>query len=383
MAKTIKVPKSRWSKFLANLKRLNERAVLKGLAQIQFEEVGEDEAYVIPGGGLDPARVPYIEVKVTSAPVASPNWTLLACRTEAKGVSRIQHFAPGREVPLYLLEGDLTCQHCNTVRHRTRTFFVLNIDNRISQVGHGCLSEYTGLSLTGVSAGAKLLDALDKLLEESALVEASEEEVRKSGAMLSTVSVVAHALAVLKEHEWVSRAMAERRDTLATADRVGARIHDLVEISSEDLVEAAALLRRIRDHYEDNPPTEAFEARLGSILYGDEMLRMEQGQVAWAVYKHGTVKPPPVESQYVGTPKARLDLTVTVDRVVELGVNKFGAFSELVLMRDGAGNRLVWKTASRPSGIKEGSSHAIRGTVTAHELYKAQRQTTLSRVSFE
>ena len=81
------------------------------------------------------------------------------------------------------------------------------------------------------------------------------------------------------------------------------------------------------------------------------------------------------DSEFQGAIGERLDLFLTVERVIELE-NNFG-HSQMHLMRDDCGNLYVWTTASKSWAA--GTEHHIRGTVKDHRTYKNERQTVLNR----
>lgn len=81
------------------------------------------------------------------------------------------------------------------------------------------------------------------------------------------------------------------------------------------------------------------------------------------------------ESEYVGSIGERLELYLTVEKVIELD-NNFGR-SSMHIMRDDCGNSYVWTTASKTWSV--GSEHHIKGTVKDHRKYRNQCQTILTR----
>ena len=81
------------------------------------------------------------------------------------------------------------------------------------------------------------------------------------------------------------------------------------------------------------------------------------------------------ESEYVGAIGERLELFLTVEKVIELD-NNFGR-SSMHIMRDDCGNSYVWTTASKTWPV--GSEHHIKGTVKDHRKYRNQCQTILTR----
>ena len=80
-------------------------------------------------------------------------------------------------------------------------------------------------------------------------------------------------------------------------------------------------------------------------------------------------------SEFIGKIGERLELYLTVERVIELS-NGYGN-SIMHLMRDDDGNLYVWTTASKSWEV--GSEHHIRGTVKDHRTYRNEKQTVLSR----
>ena len=81
------------------------------------------------------------------------------------------------------------------------------------------------------------------------------------------------------------------------------------------------------------------------------------------------------ESEYVGSIGERLELFLTVEKVIELD-NNFGR-SSMHIMRDDCGNLFVWTTASK--SWSAGTEHHIKGTVKDHRKYKNECQTVLTR----
>ena len=86
----------------------------------------------------------------------------------------------------------------------------------------------------------------------------------------------------------------------------------------------------------------------------------------------------PTESEYVGEIGERLDLYITIEKVIKFD-NDYG-HSTMYLMRDDCGNAFVWNTSS-VKDWKEGEERHIRGTVKAFKEFRHDKQTVLSRCS--
>ena len=80
-------------------------------------------------------------------------------------------------------------------------------------------------------------------------------------------------------------------------------------------------------------------------------------------------------SEHIGKVGERLELYLTVDRLIDLD-NNFG-HSSMHIMKDDSGNSFIWTTASKSWAAD--SRHHIRGTVKQHTTYKNEKQTVLTR----
>ena len=83
----------------------------------------------------------------------------------------------------------------------------------------------------------------------------------------------------------------------------------------------------------------------------------------------------PTSSKYVGSIGDRLELTLTVQRVIDL--DGFYGPSHMHVMIDADENVFVWTTASKK--WETGQTYHIRGTVKEHRTYRNVQQTCLTR----
>lgn len=80
-------------------------------------------------------------------------------------------------------------------------------------------------------------------------------------------------------------------------------------------------------------------------------------------------------SEYVGSIGERLELFLTVDKVIDLEGN-YGS-SSMFIMHDDDGNCFTWTTSAKNWSV--GSEHHIKGTVKEFRKFRNQCQTVLSR----
>jgi hypothetical protein len=82
------------------------------------------------------------------------------------------------------------------------------------------------------------------------------------------------------------------------------------------------------------------------------------------------------KSAFVGQPGERREFTVTVKARIPYE-SDFGR-GVIYILRDDAGNTLKWMTSG--SGLPDGTTFKIKGTVKKHAEYKGEKQTELARV---
>ena len=88
----------------------------------------------------------------------------------------------------------------------------------------------------------------------------------------------------------------------------------------------------------------------------------------------------PSSSTHVGAVGDRLDLVLTVTKIVELDNGFYGPKS-MYIFEDKDKNIFVWSTTPRDLTI--GTSYAVRGTIREHTVYKGAPQTILTRCTIK
>jgi hypothetical protein len=97
-------------------------------------------------------------------------------------------------------------------------------------------------------------------------------------------------------------------------------------------------------------------------------------------------------SVFLGVENERHEFKLHVDKIVEVEVQKFSYYDSstmrIYLMRDDAGNRVVYKTKTNwhlsPTDdiavfVEENDDIVVKATIKAHEEYKGEKQTIIQR----
>ena len=85
------------------------------------------------------------------------------------------------------------------------------------------------------------------------------------------------------------------------------------------------------------------------------------------------------KSTFQGQIGQRLEVSIYVDKVIDLEANQYGSINHLHTFVDEKENIYIWNTASRR--LNEGDNLRIRGTVKEHKNYQGVQQTIFTRCS--
>lgn len=278
------------------------------------------------------------------------------------------------------------CDHCRTARKRLDTFLLVGPDGTPRQVGRNCLRDYLG---GDVSSALALFDLL-RVPDVSDGGEGGEGGGgRGFDGFLDLERFVACAAASIRAHGF-HKSRGTDRPTVGQAcflagppprgeqSRVRAWISG--QPTEADFETARATIEFVRAS--DDPGDYMSNLRVACCL--DYVRSRNTGLVAsapQAYLRHlGEVRErearPP--SEYVGTPGERLAFDAVVVRKIAIETDR--GTLRIIVLRTDAGAILTWKTTACFSP-QQGDRVTGKGTIKAHEVYRGERQTVLSRVA--
>ena len=353
------------------------------------------------GGGT---AIEVVDVEVTGTRPALAGWDFLACVEPLEGGNLIRQ-VPGASIAEGELtpwrEGPIRCDHCSTSRRRTETFVVRAdgsdpaiLAGTYRQVGRNCLEMFLG----GKSAAS-----IVAMLGWPEIVRSAAGDEDEGGGWFGSAPKVHDPIVflswvcgVIREDGWLSRGATRDSGGKSTSDQalylMEMPFGSIAEWSKErercvpgddGLSRATAALAWARDL----SPTSDYETNLVLVARQSAVKPNHAGILASVVTAHTRAMGREIESRqrdeknaarpssYVGEVKVRIDLELTVERVVET-VSDYGALNFLV-MRDATNNLIVWKTGARSA--KPGDQLKVRGTVKQHTEYRGEKQTVITR----
>lgn len=120
-------------------------------------------------------------------------------------------------------------------------------------------------------------------------------------------------------------------------------------------------------------PSDLTPIQLSWELVGNDKGELQNDKVIEAVVNSLLLDP--TKSEYQGTIGERIEIKVTIQKRIVTESN-FG-LTNIHIMLDENENEYVWATAAKT--LNEGETYKLRGTIKEHKLYKASKQTVLTR----
>jgi len=414
----------------AEIEVLNKRARKLGVAEIEivvvreFTRTGEwagsgefrrlrysDESDF---KGTHAFEIVFREIEIVGETPKFAGWTFLAT---AERVEDAVFFStvPGESVPVEFRDTEhaLDCDHCGYSRRRNRTFVVRHENGEHKRVGSTCIKDFLGH--TNPLALARMAEWLCALRD---IAVGDDDDFWGGGYggwvpdAYGTESYLAHVAASIRNAGWLSKGKAwelnitERATANCALDAISGpglrasaterrhwreRNHFPTE---EDTAKAERDLAWIREHFEARDPDSLndYEHNLRVVTAPDFVKTKHMGVLAsMFVYVDRALEREREVSErekalaerrasvHFGAEKERLELTLTVDRIILIPDRGYGdSFLHKFITADG--NAASW-FASRRGDMEEGGTYRVKGTVKGHDEYKGVAETKLNRVT--
>lgn len=333
-------------------------------------------------------------------------WSLVGCleplTLEDGSAKNIVRTVPGHTIPAEYRNRIGECDHCNAIRRRKETFVVQHEDGRCKMVGRQCIKDFLGHK-----DPHSLARMAEWLMELAGLCEGAEKEDWMGGGGREPNSwsldyFLKITSAVIRKEGWLSRTKAQEFDKTPTSsyimfylspppsNREAAENHqkykaEIDTILTDPIHEQDA--GKALDWCKELEPKDGEDylyninlvARSGYVK--DKTVGLAASILAAYRRATGQVEEPkgprPV-SQHIGAVKDKLELDVQCKKVISVE-GMYGS-TGIHKMEDDVGNSLTWFASGGTTWLHEGGYYRIKGTVKAHDEYKGQKQTILTRV---
>lgn len=310
--------------------------------------------------------------------------------------SVIVNAVPGETVPQQFFHNDAVCDHCGKIRRRTETFVVEQENGDLKQVGRQCIRDFLGHD---PSALIRYLSSLRRFVASL-----DEEEMRKGSGgsgywTFNSYEVLKLTNAVIRTFGWVSRTRAAQEyppidstsDIVLTimappfnedARKARQQIIDKIEWNNEkDEAAADGALQWLEKQTDDSGYLHNLRV-LANANDGIPVNMLGYWCSLIAVYLKEQEKLIRAErqkrtSEWYGNVKDKVEITVKVESKHAFET-QYGT-TRLHKMIDNDGRAFTW-FASSASGMEQGHTYRIKGTIKKHDEYNGWKQTILTRV---
>jgi hypothetical protein len=265
------------------------------------------------------------------------------------------------------------CDHCRVARNRKETFLLIrDSDGALRQVGSSCLRDFLGHDPERLCRQAEYL-----LFAEAELSGAAGSVGVGAGATLDLDAFVGHAARVLRRAGWTSRAGATD-ETRSSAEQAEASFEQDAPLEPADRRLARGTLAWARELLPLKPNPSAFERDLMAVVGEPWITRRARGLICAAVtIRRRELGRARSRSRHQGRVGDQLDVVGLVEHVFARASSRWGHAHHAVL-HDLDGNRYRW-WSPQPLPIQAHRAYRVSGRVTAHDEYRGEPETVLTR----
>ncbi len=313
---------------------------------------------------------------------------------------------PGETLPKQYYNATSDCDHCKTNRFRSKIYVIsTEIGGKLvtKQVGSTCIQDFLGgADPEDYAKFAEFYGSL--MLAFSDAEDADSEERGPRGEYLYALENFLIVTAfVIRCTGWLSKGKAREMGESGSATVNTVEIYigsndyrkhfekEYGEPNDADVERANAAIAWAQEIPEDD--SSDYLRNLGIIArleacsprftgFAASMLQAHRNAIEkQAQAEHKQSQRERSTSVHVGSPKQRLELTLTVMGITECE-GYMGGLAHFVRFEDQDGNQFTW-FASRETDMEIGNTYNVKGTVKDHTEYKGVPQTRLTRVAVQ
>ena len=302
---------------------------------------------------------------------------------------------PGQSVPSRYHRPETVepnrCDHCATKRTRRETFLVQNDESgEVVQLGRQCLKDYLGYNMSPTRL-ASLMGHIEKFRGWAS----GGGDMHIATESWDQKLFLTFTSTVVRKRGWVSRSKARENQSMATADVVlfmldkcppnsypttnsyyeWKELHE--SVCEKDKQKAESMLDWAPALWADSDGDYVFNMQ--QAIESECVSRKTSGLVASLIacydraMNEAAERP---ESNYVGSIGDKIAERAEV--VFVKCIEGFYGVRTLIKFQTDDGNCLVW-WASGEKDVERGERYLVSGTVSKHDEYNNQRQTTVKR----
>ena len=289
----------------------------------------------------------------------------------------------GATIPLEYRTIKSYCQHCNSDRKRNKTVLLQDQNNSIIQVGSTCIKEYTGID--GLDIIGNYQDVKNIVIEDLSI---DYDNVGNYGnsKYINTLDYLISCIQLISEKGYKKEETKWQAWTITGTDKQDNKYQPIAQtildyFKSKTFGECQDFLNNIKLTL-----SQEYCKISGFVAYAylayQKQLEYEAKKQAEAEHKK--------QSDYVGEIGKKIETELILKNRIAYGANYNGyceTTNYIYLFEDSAGNTFKWNTSKFLEKIVDncyeviqpGEKIKIKGSIKAHEEYKDQKQTVITR----
>jgi len=374
-----------------HINKLNKRAIRIGIDPIILEwgkAFLDRRQIVVPNLNISEGNEEIFDEEILSVPlevkgqldILHNDWQFIACLQHlSTGESVIRNVTQNIKVPIYYRTCGTICEHCNTKRFRKDTYVMYHkVSDTFCVVGSLCIRDFLG-----DNTPENIINRANFVAELFTFLEGSKKISNyRSGYGIDMDELIhinyflAHTVAQIRVHGWLSKSSAKESGGIPTADLVQDRIYNGKNFLGDDMEEAIKASEWAENLSDDVCDDSDYLFNIRAISRTGMVGVRTFGFSASIIpaYRKSTVKVE--QSKHVGSVKQRANFKLKL--VKRLTFDSMYGVQNKYIFNDNDGNVLTWITSS-DQFMSEGNQYNIVGTIKRHIEYKGTPQTELTR----
>jgi len=305
-------------------------------------------------------------------------------------VATIQHLSTGEnivrpisdkiDIPKKYRNVKSDCDHCKTKRYRKDTYLIWHENGGLVQVGSSCIQQFLGDNTPeNIINKANFVAELFTFLEGSKKLSNYRSSPGSGIDMDELIHInyfLAHTVAEIRSHGWLSKSMARENGGTSTADLVQDRIYNCKNFLGDDMDEAIKASEWAENLSDEACDDSDYLFNIRAIARTGMVGVRTFGFAASIIpaYRKSSIKIE--QSKHVGSIKQRVSFKLKL--VKRLTFDSMYGVHNKYIFNDNDGNVLTWTTSSSQF-MREGNKYNIVGTIKKHTEFKGTPQTELTR----
>lgn len=393
MFRTISIPTDNVKSFSDRIAKLNKRAVKLNVPAIVLNITGT-ELKKFGGQGYKPYFVEFTNIEINGDDPVIEGHRLIAAIDHDNVLGTMIKVVPGMELPVQYRESNGSCDHCHTKRNRKRTIVVQHVESgKYLEIGRQCVRDFLKSDrIDRYTCLESFIKSVDDMISEY------DNSFNDGSGRYEPIHNLTHVLACsinsISEFGYISSTYARENSTeynpiTSTCSRMwtmlyGNKYNQIAPYTptDEEMTEAASIAEWVKTV---NPDSDYNY----SILQIGKAGLVKDKYMGWAVsivsaYRRamGLIKAKAVSaakpaSEYVGVVGKREEFKLVY--VGEYSFSTSFGYATIYRFRNGENNNVVWMSANRIDFVV-GNEYDVVGSVKKHEIYRDEKQTSLTRV---